>query len=87
MFALFTGSSQQNDPDLSIVKKEVEDETTVAGLEMYVDSLNEPNDTGQQDSEGEEEVTGDWSKEDLSLEGNLSTETTMWVDPSFKGQY
>nr|XP_022323729.1 uncharacterized protein LOC111124802 isoform X3 [Crassostrea virginica] len=81
-------SSQQNDPDLSIVKKEVEDETTVAGLEMYVDSLNEPNDTGQQDSEGEEgegEVTGDWSKEDLSLEGNLSTETTMWVDPSFKG--
>nr|XP_022323720.1 uncharacterized protein LOC111124802 isoform X2 [Crassostrea virginica] len=80
-------SSQQNDPDLSIVKKEVEDETTVAGLEMYVDSLNEPNDTGQQDSEGEEgegEVTGDWSKEDLSLEGNLSTETTMWVDPSFK---
>lgn len=55
---------------------------------MYVDSLNEPNDTGQPDSEVDDtegEVTGDWSKEDLSMEGTPGTEQTMWVDPSFKG--
>lgn len=55
---------------------------------MYVDSLNEPNDTGQRDSEVDDtegEVTGEWSKEDLSMEGTPGTEQTMWVDPSFKG--
>lgn len=55
---------------------------------MYVDSLNEPNDTGQRDSEVDDtegEVTGDLSKEDLSMEGTPGTEQTMWVDPSFKG--
>lgn len=81
-------SSQQGDPDLSIVKKEAEEDTANPGLDMYVDSLNEPNDTGQRDSEVDDtegEVTGDWSKEDLSMEGTPGTEQTMWVDPSFKG--
>ncbi|XP_052703511.1 uncharacterized protein LOC128179868 isoform X3 [Crassostrea angulata] len=81
-------SSQQGDPDLSIVKKEAEEDSANPGLDMYVDSLNEPNDTGQRDSEVDDtegEVTGDWSKEDLSMEGTPGTEQTMWVDPSFKG--
>lgn len=70
------------------MKKEAEEDAANPGLDMYVDSLNEPNDTGQRDSEVDDtegEVTGDWSKEDLSMEGTPGTEQTMWVDPSFKG--
>lgn len=70
------------------MKKEAEEDSANPGLDMYVDSLNETNDTGQPDSEVDDtegEVTGDWSKEDLSMEGTPGTEQTMWVDPSFKG--
>ncbi|XP_061178972.1 zinc finger and BTB domain-containing protein 20-like isoform X2 [Saccostrea echinata] len=82
-------SSLQGEPDLSIVKSETMDnDSTPGGLEMYVDSLDEPHDTGQRDSEADDtegDVTGDWNKEDLSMEGNITGDQTMWVDPNFKG--
>ncbi|XP_061178963.1 zinc finger and BTB domain-containing protein 20-like isoform X1 [Saccostrea echinata] len=81
-------SSLQGEPDLSIVKSETMDnDSTPGGLEMYVDSLDEPHDTGQRDSEADDtegDVTGDWNKEDLSMEGNITGDQTMWVDPNFK---
>lgn len=55
---------------------------------MFVDSLDEPQDTGQRDSEVDDtegDVTVDWNKEDLSMEGNMSGDQTMWMDTSFKG--
>ncbi|XP_061178989.1 zinc finger and BTB domain-containing protein 18-like isoform X4 [Saccostrea echinata] len=83
-------SSLQGEPDLSIVKSETMDnDSTPGGLEMYVDSLDEPHDTGQRDSEADDtegDVTGDWNKEDLSMEGNITGDQTMWVDPNFKGK-
>ncbi|XP_048781213.1 uncharacterized protein LOC125683788 isoform X4 [Ostrea edulis] len=80
-------SSQPGEPDLSIVKKEAEEDATPTGLEMFVDSLDEPQDTGQRDSEVDDtegDVTVDWNKEDLSMEGNMSGDQTMWMDTSFK---
>lgn len=44
---------------------------------MYVDSLNEFNDIGQRDFEVDDiegEVIGDWSKEDLFMEGIFGIE-------------
>jgi hypothetical protein len=57
---------------------------------MFVDTLDEPQDTGQRDSEVDDtegDVTGDWNKEELSMEGNMSGEPTMWMDTSYKGEW